>query len=138
MIRIILGVIVGFIAWTIIWIGSDQFLINALDWYSRHHMAFTAAVVNHAAFEADQTVLIMNIARSLIASLLAGYLTAVVAGENRRSTIALGVVLLIVGVVFETIAWNYLPIWYHLLFLVLLIPVTIAGGKLKRFSRHSN
>jgi hypothetical protein len=134
MVRIILGVIAGFIGWSIIWVGSDQVLINLFGWYKAHQEGFAAAMFNKEPFEASSTVLIMNIVRSVITSFMAGYLTAFIAGENRRSTIALGVILLIVGILVEVMTWNYLPIWYHFLFLFLLIPATIAGGKLKKFS----
>jgi hypothetical protein len=134
MIRIILGIIAGFIAWSIIWVGSDQVLISSLDWYRQHQEGFALAMVNNAPFEANTTILIMNLVRSVITSFMAGYLAAVIAGENRRSTLILGVMLLLVGIMVEVIAWRYLPIWYHFLFLFLLIPVTVAGGKVKRFN----
>jgi hypothetical protein len=44
----------------------------------------------------------------------------------------LGVLLLAFGLMVEVMAWNYLPIWYHLIFLVLLIPFTVLGGKVKQ------
>jgi hypothetical protein len=134
MVRIILGVIAGFIAWSIIWVGSDQVLISTLDWYGKHQLDFQKAMFNKEPFEPSKTILIMNIVRSVITSFMAGFLAAVIAGENRRSTLILGVLLLAVGIFVEIIAWNYLPIWYHALFLLLLIPVTIAGGKTKKFS----
>ena len=134
MVRIILGIIAGFVAWSIIWVGSDQVLVSSLDWYRQNQEGFAAAMFNKTAFEPNSTVLIMNIVRSIITSFMAGYLTAVIAGENRRSTLVLGVILLAVGIMVEVMAWHYLPIWYHVLFLLLLIPVTIAGGKLKKFS----
>ena len=135
MIRIILGVIVGFIAWSIIWVGSDQVLIISLDWYRDHQMAFQKAVFNKEAFDPSTTVLCMNLIRSIVTSVICGFLAALVAGENRRSPLVLGIILLVVGILVEVIAWNYLPMWYHFAFLLLLIPATIVGGKLKRFSK---
>ena len=135
MIRIILGVIVGFIAWSIIWVGSDQVLIMSLDWYRDHQMAFQKAVFNKEPFDPSTTVLCMNLIRSIVTSVISGFLAALIAGENRRSPLVLGVILLIVGVLVEVIAWNYLPMWYHFAFLLLLIPATIVGGKLKKSSK---
>lgn len=134
MVRIILGVIAGFIAWSILWVGGDQVLINTIGWYGEHQNAFEKAFTNKDPFQADTTVLGMNIVRSVITSLIAGYLTAIVANENRKSTLILGILLLLFGAAVEIAAWNYLPVWYHAVFLVLLIPVTIAGGKLKKFA----
>lgn len=134
MIRIVLGVIAGFIAWSIIWVGSDYVLITMFDWYARHEAAFSAAVTNKEAFEPSTTILIINLVRSIVASFLIGFLTAFIAGENRRSTLVLGILLLAVGIVVELIAWAYIPVWYHLIFLFLLIPMTMAGGKLKKIN----
>jgi len=131
MIRIILGVLVGFIVWSILWVGSDQVLVFTLGWYRDHQLGFQKAMFNGDEFQPSTTVLIMNLVRSVIVSLISGYLAAVVAGENKRGPLILGVILLLFGIIVEAIAWRYLPIWYHLLFLFLLIPVTIAGGKLR-------
>jgi hypothetical protein len=132
MVRVILGIIAGFIAWSIVWVGSDQLLITSMDWYAAHQLAFQKAMVNKSAFEPLGTILVMNIVRSVITSIIAGFIAAFVSGENRRSTLGLGIILLLVGLMVEIVAWNYLPIWYHLIFLVLLIPMTILGGKLRK------
>src|SRR5687768_2253883 len=40
MVRLILPVVVGFAVWTVLWLGSDQMLINASkDWYGAHQYA---------------------------------------------------------------------------------------------------
>jgi hypothetical protein len=134
MVRIILGVIAGFIAWSIMWVGSDQVLISSIGWYGEHQLAFQRAMFNQEPFEASSTILVMHLVRSVIISLISGYLAALVAGENRRSPLALGVVLLLFGIMVQVVAWRYIPIWYHFVFLFLLIPVTIAGGKLRKAS----
>ena len=36
--------------------------------------------------------------------------------------------LLATGIPVQLSAWNDLPVWYNLVFLTLLVPVTIAGG----------
>lgn len=132
MIRIILGILVGFLVWSILWVGSDQLLIMTIDWYGTHQLAFQKAIIEKTAFEPNVMVLILNIVRSVIVSFVAGFITAVVARENRRSTLILGIILLLFGIMVELIAWRYLPVWYHFLFLFLLIPVTMLGGKMKK------
>jgi uncharacterized membrane protein YeaQ/YmgE (transglycosylase-associated protein family) len=132
MLRIILGIIVGFVVWSIVWVGSDELLINSIDWYGEHQHGFEKAMFNRELFTPLTVVLFMNIIRSVIISLMAGFMAALAANENKRVTIILGVVLLIVGASVEVMDWDYLPVWYHLLFLVLLIPATIAGGKLRK------
>src|SRR4051794_14477894 len=133
MIRIILGVIAGFVAWSILWVGGDEVLTRALpDWYGAHQHALEKAWVNHTEFASDPMVLAFQIVRSIITSLIAGYIAALVAGENRRTVWILAILLLIAGVLVEALYWNLIPVWYHLVFLVLLIPATLAGGKLRR------
>jgi uncharacterized membrane protein YeaQ/YmgE (transglycosylase-associated protein family) len=131
--RIILGVIVGFIAWSILWVGGDEMLgILSPAWYNTQKLAFEKAAFNNAPFEASWHMLVFHLVRSVIASLMAGFLAAFVANENRRTTLILGVLLLIVGIAVQSMVWSILPIWYHLAFLLLLIPVTVAGGYLKK------
>jgi hypothetical protein len=133
MVRIILAVIAGFLAWSILWVGSDQFLIQvAPDWYGAHQNAFQKAMFNNTEFAPDSTILGFHIVRSIIVSILSGFLAAVIAGENRRSTLALGILLLLFGLAVEIMAWSYLPVWYHVIFLLLLVPMTVLGGKLKK------
>ncbi|MBP6003834.1 MAG: hypothetical protein KA746_10415 [Pyrinomonadaceae bacterium] len=132
MLRVILGVIAGFIAWSILWVGSDQVMMSAIGWYGEHQRAFEKAMTNGDAFTADTTILAMHIIRSVVISIMSGFLAAIIANENRRSTLILGIILFLFGAGVEAVAWKYLPIWYHLVFLVLLIPMTILGGKLRK------
>ena len=133
MLKIVLGVIAGFVAWSIVWVGSDQVLMTVSPmWYGDHQLRFALAMANQEPFDADTTILAMHIVRSIIISIMSGFLAAFVAGENRRTPFALGVLLLLFGLMVEVMVWSYLPVWYHLIFLALLIPMTMLGGKLKK------
>ncbi len=133
MLRIILGVIAGFIAWTILWLGSDQLLISfSPAWYGVHQDTFEIALANKEAFTPDSTILLMHLVRATLISIMAGFLAAIVANENRKAPLGLGILLLVVGVLIEVMVWSYLPIWYHVVFLVLLLPMTVLGGRLKQ------
>ena len=131
MVRIILGIVVGFIAWSILWLGSEQIMMSAWRDYAGHKFEFDKAMENQTSFPANTTILIVDLIRSVIISLMAGFLAAFVANENKKTNLGLGVLLLAFGIFVQVMAWNYLPFWYHLLFLLLLVPVTIAGGKLR-------
>jgi len=133
MLKIVLGVIAGFVAWSILWVGSDQVLMTVSPmWYGAHQLKFALAMANQEPFNADSTILVMHVVRSIIISIMSGFLAAFIAGENRRAPLALGVLLLLFGLMVEVMVWSYLPVWYHLLFLALLIPMTVLGGKLKK------
>ena len=133
MVKIVLGVIAGFVAWSILWVGSDQVLmVSAPTWYGAHLLDMEMARANQEPFAADTAILLFNLVRALIVTILSGFLAAFIANENRRTPLILGVLLVLVGIAFEAMYWNQIPIWYHLIFLGMLIPVTILGAKLKQ------
>jgi hypothetical protein len=68
----------------------------------------------------------------VLLSILAGYVTATVASRDpMRAVWALAVVQLALGIGIEVSAWNLTPVWYHLVFLALLVPATVYGGRLR-------
>ncbi len=130
--KIILGIVAGFIAWSALWVGSDAVLMTLLpDWYGSHQTEFETAVKNQTPFTVDSMILIIGLIRSIIISIISGYLAALIAKENKKSTFGLGILLLLFGIFIQSIFWNYVPLWYHIPFLLLLVPMTILGGKLK-------
>lgn len=133
MLRVILGVIAGFIAWSILWVGSDQVLIMlSPGWYGAHQEAFQKAMFNKSEFTPDNTILVMHLVRAVIITLMSGFLAAFIARGNRNAPLGLGILLFLFGAMVQAMAWSYIPIWYHIVFLALLIPVSIIGGRLKR------
>lgn len=135
MVRVILGVIVGFIVWSIVWVGSEALLASlSPDWLGKHSIdaQFALTANTPLASANDAGIAIINLIRSFITSLIGGYMAALVAGEYKRSTMALGIILLIVGIVVEYMFWNLAPAWYHILFVLGLLPMTVLGGRLRR------
>jgi hypothetical protein len=51
-------------------------------------------------------------------------------GRIRAATLT-GIVLLVLFVPDHYLIWNKFPVWYHLSFLVSLLPLTVLGGLLK-------
>lgn len=76
----------------------------------------------------------MNIVRGSIISVLSGFLAALIAGENRRSPLILVVLLVAFGLLIVAMSWIYVPLWYHIIFTSLLIPMPIVGGKSMKFA----
>ncbi|CAN5398777.1 hypothetical protein BH10ACI3_BH10ACI3_23830 [soil metagenome] len=133
MVRIVLGVIAGFIVWSIFWVGTDKILIMAFpDWYGKYSNAVEDALVKGMALSAEPLIYVAALLRSFVTSLAAGYIAALVAGEYKRSTMILGVILVLVGLAVEYMMWNVAPVWYHVLFVLFLVPMTILGGRLRR------
>ena len=119
MLRSILSVVAGYAVWTLIYLGGNATLgVFMPD-------AFQSGTVS------DPTVLILMLASSCLASLAAGYTTALVAGARPMLHAGwLVASLLATGIPVQISAWDDLPPWFHLTFLILLIPIPLAGAKL--------
>ena len=130
MLRIVLGVIGGFFAWVIVWIGSEKILSAIWPAFGVHQRAFEEAVKNGGQFTADTKMLLTHIVLGSIVSVMAGSLATLIAGENTRAPLVLGFLLLAVGLLKAVISWPYVPIWYHVIFTAILLPMAILGGKL--------
>src|SRR6185436_911115 len=130
MVRIVLGVIGGFIAWLIAWIGSEKILSAIWEGFGAHQRAFEEAVKNGGEFTADTTMLITHIVLGSIVSVMSGSVATLIAGENTRAPLVLGFLLLAVGLLKAVMSWPYVPIWYHVIFTAILLPMAIMGGKL--------
>ena len=132
MVRIGLGVIAGFFSWAILWFGGEK-ILSAIwpKWFGAHQLAFQAAIEHGGQFTADTTILLMHIVLASIVSVISGFLAALIAGENKRAPLILGFLLVAFGLLKVVMSWPYVPIWYHVIFTALLIPVTMVGGRLK-------
>ncbi|MGH8105175.1 MAG: hypothetical protein ACREO1_01625 [Arenimonas sp.] len=136
MLRIVSGVIAGFFSWLVAWVGSEM-LLSAIwpEGFGVHQRAFQAAIENGGQFTADTTFLLTHVVLCSIVSVMAGFLAALIAGENKRAPLVLGFLLLALGLLKAGLSWQYVPIWYHVIFTALLVPMAIAGGKLKSSNR---
>lgn len=133
MVRMILGIIVGFVVWTILWLGSEQMLsVLSPGWFGAHQIAFEKATFNKEPFTVETSILLVNLFRGILITIISGYVAALIAAENKRSTLILGILLLAFGLFVVAMTWSMIPIWYHVLFSLMLIPMTIVGGKLRR------
>ena len=130
MLRIVLGVIGGFLAWLIVWVGSEKVIAIIWPEFGVQQRAFKEAVKNGASFTADTKMLLAHIAIGSIVSVMAGTLAALIAGENSRAPLVVGCLLLAVGLLKAVMSWAYVPLWYHVIFTAILLPMAIMGGKL--------
>lgn len=117
--RVVLGVVAGAVAWAILWVGGT--LTAGTVW---PELMAPGQPVDHAGALAGL------VAWSVVLSLLAGYVTARAARGAQRPVLYLAVLQLVLGIVIEASAWSLTPVWYHLVFLVLLVPATVQGGRL--------
>jgi hypothetical protein len=130
MVRIILGVIVGFIAWLIAWVGVEKILSAIWPAFGTHQAAFQTAITDGGQFTADTPMLLTHIVMGSIISVMSGSVAALIAGGNSRAPLFVGILLLAMGVMKAVMSWPYVPIWYHIIFTAMLLPLAIVGGKL--------
>jgi uncharacterized membrane protein YeaQ/YmgE (transglycosylase-associated protein family) len=105
-----------------LWVGIDAVLKGVWTDYNRS--------VEAMSFSAAQ--LVVPLILSAVCSIIAGFVAALIAKENSKSPLILGILLLVVGIFVQIAVWDKIPLWYHLTFWILLIPMTIFGGKLRR------
>ena len=122
MIRAILATIAAFLTWSVVWFIGGMVLA----------MVFSEEA---EAFQAGEPVtstpyLLCGLVLSVVCSFVSGKVCALVAKDKTKgasyATVAL---LLITGIGVQATAWNLMPLWYHLPFLILLAPVTLAGAR---------
>jgi hypothetical protein len=131
MVRTILGVVAGFFAWMIVWFGFELALSAVWPEFGAHQAAFQEAIEHDGPFTPDGLILMVHVVLASIVSAVAGLAAALVAGGNKRAPFIAGILLLAVGLLKAVMSWSYVPVWYHVLFTAVLLPMTILGGKLK-------
>jgi len=130
MLRIALGVIAGFVAWLIVWVGVEKIISAVWPAFGVHQRAFQDAITNGGEFTANSTMLLTHIVLGSIVSVMSGALAALIAGDNSRAPLFVGILLLAMGVLKAVMSWQYVPIWYHAIFTAILLPMAILGGRL--------
>jgi hypothetical protein len=130
MLRIVLGVIAGFISWLIVWVGSEKIISAIWPAFGVHQRAFEDALKNGGPFTAETGPLLTHIVMGSIVSVMAGALAALVAGENSKAPLIAGCLLLAMGIAKAVMSWQLVPIWYHVVFTAILLPMAIIGGRL--------
>lgn len=121
MARSVLGVVAGLAGWAIV--ASIAGLVMRLSWPAY------ASVASAMTF-----TLPMMIARLLIgalATLSMGFVTALIARSSIAKLIP-GVLLLALFIPQHVMLWEKFPLWYHLTFLLSLVPLTYAGGQIAK------
>ena len=122
MVRNVLSVLAGFAVWTVLWLASN---------------AAIATTVPSAFGEDGATdnagILVLFLVLSVVFSIVVGYLCVTLARQKpMRLAMILGVLLLVVGIFVQIQFWDVMPIWYHLIFLALLIPGVVLGANMRR------
>jgi hypothetical protein len=119
MARNIPGVIAGLAAWLLVATVAGLIMRNSWPEY--------AAVAETMHFTLP--MMTARLAIGALATLSAGFVAALIT----RSAVARlipGVLLLIAFIPQHVMLWDKFPLWYHLTFLLSLVPLTYIGGRL--------
>jgi len=122
--RTIGGIVAGVIAWAAI--------VTLLNFGLR------AAIPGYHAAEATlQFTLAMKIGRlaeAAVTSIVAGAVVGVIAPRSKWAPWIVGLIILALFLPEHVKLWGSFPIWYHLSFLVPLVPFIVIGAMLGRSS----
>ena len=119
--RIVLGVVAGVVLWGLLWVGGSSAAQAAWP-----DLIDPEVRLDHLGILGGYLIY------SVILSLLAGYVAAAIGGAAAMRTVwILAVVQLGIGIFTEISYWDLTPVWYHLVFLALVVPATVAGGRMK-------
>jgi hypothetical protein len=110
-------------------------LVGLVAWFCVATMVNLALRVSWPDYAAAEKLMVftlgMQVARLLtgaLASLGAGFAAVVVAKGSATPVRVLAVLLLLLFIPVHYALWDKFPIWYHVVFLASLIPVTLLGG----------
>ena len=120
--RHVTAIVIGYALWTAIWLGGGAVLGGM----------FPDQAEGFAQGVAITSVgyLLSSLVLSVVCSYLAGVVTAAIARERTKRAVGIMAgLLLATGIFVQAGAWSLMPVWYHLIFLALLVPVSLAGGQ---------
>lgn len=120
--RAILAFAAGVVLWVVV--------ISVLN------VALRLFVGGYAAAEPTMSftlgMLLARLAIAALASIIAGGVAGWIAPASARAPVLLGVILLLAFLPIHARLWSLFPFWYHLVFLVTLIPLVVLGSRLTR------
>ena len=120
MARNILGVIAGLAVWVAIAGVAGLTMRSAWPEY--------ASVADAMTFTLP--MMFARLAIGALATLGAGWVTAVIARRSMLARLITGLLLVVAFVPQHIMLWNKFPVWYHMTFLISLVPLAYLGGQI--------
>jgi len=118
--RFILACLAGLVTWLVVVSVINRVLRVSLPDYTvaEHTLQFTLAM--------KWARLVM----AIVTSIAAGAVTGWISRPNRWAPLIVGSVVLAMFLPAHIAIWNKFPVWYHLTFLLTIIPAVLAGALL--------
>ena len=116
--KAVIGVVAGLAVWMAVVAVAGLIMRSSWPAYARVADAMTFTL----------PMMLARLSIGALATLAAGWVTAAIARRPMLVRLTPGLILL-VGFIPQHIAlWNNFPVWYHLTFLLSLVPLTYLGG----------
>jgi hypothetical protein len=122
MARRLLGVVAGLVVWLVI--------VTVLGVIMRASWREYSAVADAMTFTLPMMLARLSI--GALATFAAGWVTAIIARRSLLAVLACGVLLLVAFIPQHIMLWSKFPVWYHLTFLISLVPLSWLGGAIAR------
>ena len=126
MARRTLGVVVGLAVWVSV--------VTVAGLAMRKTWPAYASVADAMTFTLP--MMISRLTVGALATLAMGLATSVVSRRSLVATLAAGALLLLVFIPEHIRLWDKFPVWYHLTFLLSLVPLAYLGGMTSRRGAH--
>jgi len=131
--RTIASVICGLVAWAVVVTVLNFGLRAAIPGYHAAELALkNGAMEFTGAMEAGRLI------EAALASLAAGAVVSLVDPSKRWAPWVVGVIVLALFLPVHVKLWHTFPVWYHLSFLVPLVPLVVLGAMLTRATPASS
>lgn len=122
--RTIAGIFAGLVTWVLV--------VTVLNWGLRRWLPGYAQAEPAMLFTLGMKIARLTI--GALTSLIAGALVRAITPANVAPWMV-GLVLLALFVPDHIHVWNKFPIWYHLTFLVTLVPLVLLGARLRPYDK---
>jgi len=117
--KALLAVVAGLVVWIAVVTVTGLIMRSSWPAYARVADAMTFTL----------PMMLARLSIGALATLAAGWVTAAIAPRPMLVRLMPGLILLAVFIPQHIALWNNFPVWYHLTFLLSLVPLTYLGGR---------
>ena len=116
--RAFVGVVAGLAGWIAVVAVAGLIMRSSWPAYARVADAMTFTL----------PMMLARLSIGALATLIAGWVTSAIAPRPLLVRLLPGVILLLAFIPQHIALWHTFPLWYHLTFLLSLVPLTYVGG----------
>jgi len=117
--KALLAVVAGLVVWIAVVTMAGLIMRSSWPAYARVADAMTFTL----------PMMFTRLSIGALATLAAGWVTAAIAPRPMLVRLMPGLILLAAFIPQHIALWNNFPVWYHLTFLLSLVPLTYLGGR---------